>query len=311
MAAPIRKTILAIEICSCLFAGSVSQASASGALGTGSVVFDPTNLVQNTASALNTASMVENEISQLYYLYKDMKNMPPSAWATSCGLLSNISMIAGQLPMLSATAQQVQSTFQSTNPGYTPSQSYAAQQAALTSNFNIQLNNDLAQFDTASSGLAAGACQLQFLNGMNTNGFAGKLQAIQTGTQVAILEVSTLQQMQSLELQQAQEQRAYMAQRVQTQATISASGNCFVKSGSYGVGHKDGSVTPPPSGCGPNGGGCQQTTDAFGNTVYRPATPDPTCQSIPGTAANPSVPAYSGPSPSTGILLGGGSGGKP
>ncbi len=284
MSSSIRKTLFFLGLVYCLVFRGVVPVFASGALGTGSVVFDPTNLVQNTASALNTAATVENQLSQLYYLYKDMKSMPPSAWATSCGLLSNISMIASQLPMLSATAQQVSANFQSTNPGYTPSQNYASQQGALTSNFNTQLSNDLAQVNTATSGMAAGACQLQYLNGTNTKGFAGKLQAIQTGTQVGILEVGTLQQMQALQLQQAQEQRAYMAQKVQSRASVQAAGQCFAQSGSYGVGHLDGSVTPPPSGCGPNGGACQQTTDAFGNTVYRQATPDPACSSPPGSA---------------------------
>ena len=300
----LQRTSVVFGLVLCLLLRTDGPVRASGALGTGSVVFDPTNLVQNMASALNTASMVENEISQLYYLYKDLKSMPPSAWATSCGLLSNISMIASQLPMLSATAQQVSANFQSTNPGYTPSQNYASQQGALTSNFNTQLSNDLAQVSTATSGMATGACQLQALSGMNTKGFGGKLAAIQTGTSVAILEVGTLQQMQSLQLQQAQEQRAYMAQRVQSKASIEAAGNCFSQSGSYGVGHIDGSVTPPPAGCGPNGGGCLKTTDAFGNTVYRPAKPDPTCTPPPSSEPGGASSAYSGPSALSGTLLG-------
>ena len=306
------KAFLLFGVVFCLLARSAGPAHASGALGTGSMVFDPTNFTANLATDLNSAMQVENEISQLYYLYKDLKSMPPSAWATSCGLLSNISMIASQLPMLSATAQQVSSNFSSTNPGYTPSQNYAAQQGALTSNFNTQLANDLAQVNTATSGMATGACQLQALSNMNTKGFSGKLAAIQTGTSVALLEVGTLQQMQSLQLQQAQEQRAYMAQRVQSQASIESAGNCFVQSGSYGVGHMNGTVSPPPSGCGPNGGGCQQTTDAFGNTVYRPTKPDPTCTTPPASPVSPSFPAYSGPSASSGTLLGsvpGGGGG--
>lgn len=274
-----KKTLLLFCALSCFLARSSDLVFASGAIGSGSIVFDPSNFVQNTASALNTAATVENQISQLYYLYKDLKSMPPSAWASACGLLSNISQVAGQLPMLSQTATQVSANFQSTNPGYTPGQNYSAQQSQLTSNFNTQLSNDLSQVNVAASGLSAGACQLQYLNGTNTKGFAGKLQAIQTGTQVGILEVGTLQQMQSLQLQQAQEQRAYMAQRVQSRASVQAAGQCFAQSGSYGIGHPDGSVTPPPSGCGANGGSCQQTTDAFGNTVYRQASPDPTCSS--------------------------------
>ena len=274
-----KKTLLLFCALSCFLARSADPVFASGAIGSGSIVFDPSNLVANMASSLNTAATVENQLSQLYYLYKDMKSMPPSAWATSCGLLSNISQVAGQLPMLSQTATQVSANFQSTNPGYTPGQNYSAQQSQLTSNFNTQLSNDLSQVNVAASGLSAGACQLQYLNGTNTKGFAGKLQAIQTGTQVGILEVGTLQQMQSLQLQQAQEQRAYMAQRVQSRASVQAAGHCFTQSGSYGIGHPDGSVTPPPAGCGANGGACQQTTDAFGNTVYRQASPDPTCSS--------------------------------
>jgi len=285
MTGSIKNTLFLLGFVCCLFVRGVTPVLASGAIGSGSVVFDPSNLVANMASSLNTAATVENQLSQLYYLYKDMKSMPPSAWATSCGLLSNIAMVAGQLPMLSQTAQQMSSSFSSTNPGYTPGQDYSAQQAQLTSNFNAQLSADLSQVNVAASGLSAGACQLQYLNGTNTKGFAGKLQAIQTGTQVGILEVGTLQQMQALQLQQAQEQRAYMAQRVQSQATIQSAGHCFNQSGSYGVGHPDGSVTPPPSGCGPNGGACQQTTDAFGNTVYRQATPNPACSS-PATAGN-------------------------
>lgn len=279
MTGSVKKTLFFLGLVYCLVFRSVVPVLASGALGTGSVVFDPSNLVANMASSLNTAATVENQLSQLYYLYKDLKSMPPSAWATSCGLLSNISMVAGQLPMLSATAQQMSSSFQSTNPGYTPGQNYSAQQSQLTGNFNTQLSNDLSQVNVASSGLSAGACELQYLNGTNTKGFAGKLQAIQTGTQVGILEVGTLQQMQALQLQQAQEQRAYMAQKVQSRASVQAAGQCFAQSGSYGVGHLDGSVTPPPSGCGPNGGACQQTTDAFGNTVYRQAIPNPICSS--------------------------------
>jgi len=285
MTGSIKNTLFLLGFVCCLFVRGVTPVLASGAIGSGSVVFDPSNLVANMASSLNTAATVENQLSQLYYLYKDMKSMPPSAWATSCGLLSNIAMVAGQLPMLSQTAQQMSSSFSSTNPGYTPGQDYSAQQAQLTSNFNAQLSADLSQVNVAASGLSAGACQLQYLNGTNTKGFAGKLQAIQTGTQVGILEVGTLQQMQALQLQQAQEQRAYMAQRVQSQATIQSAGHCFNQSGSYGVGHPDGSVTPPPSGCGPNGGACQQTTDAFGNTVYRQATPNPACSS-PATTGN-------------------------
>jgi len=306
------KAFLFFGVVFCLLARSGGPAHASGALGTGSVVFDPSNFTANLSTDLNSAMQVENEISQLYYLYKDLKSMPPSAWATSCGLLSNISMIASQLPMLSATAQQVSSNFSSTNPGYTPSQNYAAQQGALTSNFNTQLSNDLAQVNTAASGMATGACQLQALSGMNTKGFGGKLAAIQTGTSVALLEVGTLQQMQSLQLQQAQEQRAYMAQRVQSRASVESAGNCFVQSGSYGVGHMNGTVSPPPSGCGPGSGGCQQTTDAFGNTVYRPIKPDPTCTTPPASPGSPSFSAYSGPPASSGSLLGslpGGGGG--
>ena len=260
-----------------LLSGGVPEVSASGMMGTGSVVFDPTNLVQNMSTALNTASVIANQASQLYYMYRNMKSMPSSAWSSTCGIMSQMSMIAGQLPQFGATAQMLSTQFAAQNPGYTPTTNYNAQYGQLTNNFNSQLNTDLSQVSLASSALSAGSCQLQYLNGMNTQGFMGRMQALQTATQVGVLETSTLQQMQSLQMQQAQEQRLYMAHQVQTKAAVNAAGNCFAESGTYGVGHANGTVTPPPAGCGANGTPCQQTTNAFGDTVYVPATPPPAC----------------------------------
>lgn len=254
-----------------------SPAFGSGAIGSGSLVYDPSNWLENATTAANSASMIANQLQMIYYTAKDMQSMPASTWTSASGLMMQLGNIAGMVSTLGYSAQMLSTQFQANYPGYTPSQNYSGQYAQTTQSFSQQLGSDLSEFGMQAAALSSSAAQLQYLNSLNTQGISGKLQALQVGTSVATLEASTLQQMETLQMQQAQEQRLYMAHKVQSKAAQEAAGQCFTQSGFYGVGNPDGSVSPPPEGC---NGPCVATHDAFGDQVYTSGARNPACSGV-------------------------------
>lgn len=177
---------------------------ASGAIGSGSVTWDPGLYIQNAwdftksnyQDWLKYAQMVQQtayDLQLAYMMAKDIQTMPTGSGFFSN--LANLSMILGMGAQVGAQIGNsvVQMNGQYASMGATPLPPGTAGPSmppqglsTATTNEISNLSSDLQEFGAQAQMTAANAYSLQMLSTMNMMNFSGAVSAIQTGTSAAI-----------------------------------------------------------------------------------------------------------------------------
>ncbi len=188
------------------------------------IFIDPSNLVQNTATAVNTASQLVIQSQQLQAELKDIENYKGNTgqWANTQNLLYQLANQVQQGQALAYQMQDLDTQYRSRFPGYVAPQNYQ------------QSYRDWAQttHDTLLSTLASAGMQVdQFHHEQDSlNQLAhlsqtaqGRMQAIQVGNMLATQQVSQLQGLRQLVATQINAQNTYAAYQTQKDAAVEAS----------------------------------------------------------------------------------------
>lgn len=197
------------------------------------VVYDPTNWIQNAATAANTAQQLVNETEQLKISLQDIKNYngDTGQWANIQMLLFRLGNEVQKGQSLSYNMQNLDSAYHRQFPGYVAPQDYQQSYShwsqttldtlqGTLSSVSMQAN----QFQNEQTTLN----QLSYLSKTAT----GRMQALQVGNMLATQEVSQLQELRQLVMTQVNAQNTYASYQVQKEASGEAATNNWVSSSS-------------------------------------------------------------------------------
>lgn len=191
-------------------------------------VIDGTNLSQNILTAARSLQSNINQAQQIAYQLQMYKNMlqntealPQQVWADASATLNQLANVVQTGQSLSYSAANMSVQFKSMFPGYKTSTNYGASyqqwsQSALDSmrgalNAAGVQNANYANEEQTIAGLRVAA-----------SGAVGQKAAVDAGNQIAMAQVSQLQELRQLLMAQMQSQTAYQAQQVQSQAASEA-----------------------------------------------------------------------------------------
>lgn len=188
------------------------------------IFIDPSNLIQNTATALNTANQLAIQSQQLQSELKDIENFKGNVgqWANTQNLLYQLANQVQQGQALAYQMQDLDRQYRSRFPGYVAPQNYQ------------QSYRNWAQttHDTLLSTLVSAGMQVdQFHHEQDTlnqlshlsQTAQGRMQAVQVGNMLATQQVSQLQALRQLVATQINAQNTYAAYETQKDAAVEAS----------------------------------------------------------------------------------------
>jgi P-type conjugative transfer protein TrbJ len=195
----------------------------------GFIHLDPWNLAQNTLTAAQTLSTLEQQIQQVKDEATNLQNYSNDPnWTNSvAGELSDLGSITQQGMNLSSTMSASATNFNQQYPGYKPAQDYPTQYQSWSQNTMSSLQSVLSGVGLQLSNLQNEQATLAALHGLN-NAPNGRLQAMQIATNMAATTANQLMQLRQLVGSQTNAQSAYMAYQVQKDQSEEASTAGFI-----------------------------------------------------------------------------------
>jgi len=218
-----------ILISSLALIGVLPIAYAGG--GGGMIVFDPTNFVKNSITALQTTQMVtqqiesyQTQLQQFQVEMQNIKNFPNFTWMNVSQTLANLANAIQTGQALGYSMQNMDAAFRRVYGGYQPQQNY---QQSYQNWSNTTLDTIRGGLDSISMQAADFATEEQTINTLRglANSPSGQMEAVQVGNMMSGEMLNQMQELRQLEMTQVNSQNTYMAYKVQkdqaTQATTS------------------------------------------------------------------------------------------
>jgi P-type conjugative transfer protein TrbJ len=202
------------------------------------VVIDPTNLVQNTISALkmiesviNEATMIANQLEQIRVLIQNTTNYPEGIWdRVALPRLLRLGRIIEQEQALSYTLGNVDSLFRQRFPGYRPVTDWAREYESWTRTTLDTLRGTLNAVRLHGEDFAAEQARIDSLTALSDSA-VGRMQAVQTGNMIAAEQVQQLVKLRQLVMAQVNAQNVYMASQANRQAQRVATQSEWIRNG--------------------------------------------------------------------------------
>jgi P-type conjugative transfer protein TrbJ len=215
------------------------------------IVYDPTNWIQNAATAANTAQQLEKQAQALEVALRDIKNYDGSVgqWANIQNLLQQLSNEVKKGQSLAYNMQNLDSLFQQKYPGYAATHDYKQSYSIWSQTALDTMRGTLEsagmqsrQFDSEQSALN----QLSILS-QSAN---GRMQALQVGNMIATQQVAQSQKLRQLVIAQINAQNTYASYQIQKDQSATASASAWIDAGDtsfprYGSGQDQLQELPP------------------------------------------------------------------
>lgn len=193
-------------------------------------VIDVSNLAQNTITATKTADMLTQQLKQVKYEIDNLKtyiNNP--AWQTNMAReLAELNNIVSQSVVLANAMQNLAAQFNKQYPGYQPAQDYPQQYQLWSTNTMTIFQETLKNIGVQLSNNQNEQISLEALHSFN-NSPQGRLQALQTGNNLAAMTTQQTIQLRQLIANQARAENAYVAYQVQKDQSAEAAISTWVK----------------------------------------------------------------------------------
>lgn len=202
------------------------------------VVIDPTNLVQNTISALkmiesviNEATMIANQLEQIRVLIQNTTNYPEGVWdREALPRLLRLGRIIEQEQALAYTLSNVDGLFRERFPGYRPVTDWAREYDSWTRTTLDTLRGTLDAVRLHGEGFAAEQARIESLTALSDSA-VGRMQAVQTGNMIAAEQVQQLVKLRQLVMAQVNAQNVYMAGQTNREAQRAATQSEWIRNG--------------------------------------------------------------------------------
>jgi P-type conjugative transfer protein TrbJ len=202
------------------------------------VVVDPTNLVQNTISALkmiesviNEATMIANQLEQIRVLIQNTTNYPEGIWdREALPRLLRLGRIIEQEQALAYTLSNVDSLFRERYPGYRPVTDWAREYDSWTRTTLDTLRGTLNAVRLHGEDFAGEQARIDSLTALSDSA-VGRMQAVQTGNMIAAEQVQQLVKLRQLVMAQVNAQNVYMANQTNREAQRAATQSEWIRNG--------------------------------------------------------------------------------
>ena len=202
------------------------------------VVIDPTNLVQNTISALkmvesviNEATMIANQLEQIRVLIQNTTNYPEGIWdREALPRLLRLGRVIEQEQALAYTLSNVDSLFRERYPGYRPVTDWALEYDSWTRTTLDTLRGTLNAVRLHGEDFAVEQARIDSLTALSDTA-VGRMQAVQTGNMIAAEQVQQLVKLRQLVMAQVNAQNVYMASQANREAQRAATQSEWIRNG--------------------------------------------------------------------------------
>ena len=196
------------------------------ALATGAVAgaTEPTQLMNNVQLVLAYAKQIEQYATQLQQ-YKDQLqntlNLPMQIWSDVQGQLMGVFNIVKQGEGLAFNLENIAEAFAAKFPGFTEAKNIVDSYKKWSTTWRDTLKGTLQAANMQASQFKDEETVLAKLRTMSQSN-SGRMEALQTGNQIAVETATQLQQLRALSLAQMQAQNTYMAKQEQEKDTTNA-----------------------------------------------------------------------------------------
>jgi P-type conjugative transfer protein TrbJ len=211
--------------------------AASSVWGYGSVVLDPTNLIQNTISALKAIESVINEVEMIANQIKQIENLVQNTrgyagvWdREALPRLIRLGQIIEQEQALAYAMAGMDRVFKERYPGYKPVTDWAAAYDQWTRTTLDTLRGSLVAVRLHADDFTNEQQRIQTLTALSDSA-EGRMQAIQAGNMLAAEQVQQLAKLRQLMMAQINAQNVYMANQTNRDAQRAATQQEWVKNG--------------------------------------------------------------------------------
>ncbi len=202
--------------------------------GGGMIVFDPTNFVKNSITALQTTQMVTQEITsyqtqlQQYQLeMQNIANFPSFTWQNVSQTLANLANAIQTGQALGYSMQNMDAAFQQVYPGYQAPQNYQQSYQNWSNTTLDTIRGGLDSISLQSSDFANEEQTINTLRGLAASP-TGQLQAVQVGNMLSGEMLNQMQELRQLQMTQINSQNTYMAYQVQQDQAGEASTSSLI-----------------------------------------------------------------------------------
>jgi len=191
------------------------------------MVFDPSNLAQNTLAAKNTAQsiiqqalMIQNQMKSLTMEMQNLETVPNYQWRAMANLMQQVDDLSRQGQSVSYNMKNLDAQFQKLYPDYakqTNPVDYQKSYQTWNTTSLTTMNNSLQGIGLTMDQLKNEETVLKKMQSQSQNA-QGRMQVLQVSNEIAFENVRQLQSLQRVVAVQANAQTAYMAHQVSSKA---------------------------------------------------------------------------------------------
>jgi P-type conjugative transfer protein TrbJ len=195
-------------------------------------VYDPTNWVQNAATAANTAKQLANEAQQIQFVLKDMQNYKGGTgeWANIQSMLLQLGDEVQQGQALAYSMKDLDGQFSKKFPGYVPQQDYQQSYSSWSKTTMDTLRSTLESAGMQANQFGNEQSRLNQLASLSQSA-QGRMQALQVGNMIAAEQVTQTQKLRQLVITQVNAENTYASYQVQKESSSEAQTASWINSG--------------------------------------------------------------------------------
>lgn len=202
---------------------SMPMAFAGGGGAGGEIVFDPTNYIENTVTALKTAQsvineaqMVQNQLMQIKNEAINLKNIPDQTWRDATGDLQNLANDVRQGQALAYSMDNLDQRYRQMYPTYDKydATNYSKQYEQWSGSTQDIIDGSLTSLHTSSKNMDSELGTIKVLQHQSQS-TEGRLQALQVGTEVAAEQLNQMYELRQVIMTQTNAENQFQALQVQ------------------------------------------------------------------------------------------------
>lgn len=209
-----RKQLIASLVSLSLVTSSVlvsPVAHASGAVAGATEITQLLNNAELVTQVAQQAQQLATELQQYQTMIQNLQNIPNQVWSSVQNDLVQLAQVANTGQALSFAASNIAQQFEAAYPGYaTQSVKFATAYKGWSQKSLDSIKGALSAAGKQYADFANEAAVLNSLRTMSQSS-SGQLQALQTGTQIAVEQAAQLQKLRGLIMAQMQSQANYQA----------------------------------------------------------------------------------------------------
>lgn len=225
----IRKFVTVSVLCASIL-GSVPAAHATGAVAGATEITQLLNNAELVTSVAQQAQQLSTELQQYQTMLTNLTTIPNQVWSPIAQDLGKLQQVVQQGQALSFAASNVVQQFQNTYPGFQQASKFSTSYKNWSQTTMDSIKGSLAAANLQAGQFATEEGTLSALRGMSQSS-QGQLQALQTGSQIAVEQATQMQKLRGLIMAQMQAQSAYMSgNQAEKDNRHAAEENFFIKS---------------------------------------------------------------------------------